>query len=719
MADRIAGTALTIFALATAGCFNPDPVSIDTDADPTESSTGAATTMSSDPSTGSDPSTDPSTDPTTGPTTMGETENPTTIGDTTVTPPECEEDGDCAEMAAECEAAACSAEGLCEVSNAAEGIGCGDASDTQCNGADSCDGRGSCVENVVADGIDCSDCESGQCTCNAGSCGDCVTYADTNLFSTDRSLNGWELTGDWGLYREAPASRSQVDGLLDPAIPFSNQVLGTDGNRNGPAYPGGHMEFSYARTPPTELPTSLEFQSWHLDEGAGTFDNKIIRISTDDGETWTDLISCVLNPALPFCQPVNQRDADDWDAISLDLPAPLIGQVGIIEFSYDTFDACCDFEKGWYIDVTNFATECACAADEVCEAYGTQCGAGVCGGNGGCNVDPVDAGTACGAADDNVCTAVDACDGFGGCHASDNYPPYGSVPGGDVLECDFCAAGDDCVGCAAGACQDCASLPDLETFDSINFPPFQVTSDWDFEAVAGGNWRVFFNIPNNENNDGVLNPSNAPFFGIDGSTFGVPNGAGEVNTATAVTSPDVFGDVLEFRSWHQDEGGAGADRKMIEITVDAGITWIPLVDCSISGELSAFPFCLPLVTGRDAEDWDDISIDTSDYADMEGQIRFFYDTVNSCCGDERGWYIDDLNFSQTCDAPNESTIGVQCNAWLDAALCNDDQACAWDGAAAACIACGSFFDEASCDAEPLCAWRVGEGGSTICAQAPA
>lgn len=716
MLDRIAGTALTVFALAMAGCFNPDPVSVDTDVEPdsTGSSSGPTTTASSDPTTG----TGPTTDPTTGPTTVGETENPTSIGDTTVSPPECENDEDCAPMAAECETASCGAEGICEVSNAAEGTGCGDLADSQCDGADSCDGRGGCVENVVADGIDCSDCESGQCTCNAGVCGDCVTYADTNLFSTERSLNGWELTGDWGLYTEAPASRSQLDGTLAPAIPFSNQVLGTDGNRNGPAYPGGHMEFSYARTPPTELPASLEFQSWHLDEGAGSFDNKIIRISTDGGKTWTDLISCVLNPALPFCQPVAQREADDWDAISLDLPAPLIGQVGIIEFSYDTFDGCCEFEKGWYIDVTNFATECECAADAVCEAYGTECGGGVCGGNGGCNVDPVGAGTACGATDANVCTAADTCDGFGGCQASDNYPAFGGLPGAEVIECDFCAAGDDCMGCAAGSCQDCTSLPALETFDTNNFSPFQATVGWEFEATAGGNWGVFFSIPSNENNDGPLSPTNAPFLGIDGSTFGAPDGSGETNTATAVTRLDVFGDVLEFRSWHQDEGGQGVDRKTIEISVDEGMTWIPVVDCTVPGALSDFPFCIA-VTDRDAEDWDDISIDTAAYSGVAGQLRFSYDTGDSCCGDERGWYIDDINFSQTCDAPNASGFGIPCGAWLEEGQCNDDQSCAWDGGAATCIACNSFSGELECNASLLCAWRVGEGGGTSCAQAPA
>ena len=705
MAYRSFDFALLTSLLLVPACFNPEGGDQDTDSEgdtgQTSEPTGAMTSMTM---TGSDQ---------TGDTTAGDDDDD---DDDDTSGPECQGDGDCADMAGECEVATCNADGMCEVGNAAEGTACGDATDVECNAADTCDGNGTCVDNVTADGLDCSDCDSGQCICGSGTCDDCVMYADTNLFSTARSLNGWELTGDWGLYTEAPASQSQLDGMLYPAIPFGNQVLGTDGNRHGPAYPGGQMEFSYARTPPTELPTSLEFQSWHLDEGAGQYDNKIIRISTDGGKTWTDIISCVLDPMLPFCQFIDNRAADDWDSISLDLPAPLIGQIGIIEFAYDTFDSCCNFEKGWYIDVTNFATECACTADAVCGPYGSDCGEGVCGANGGCNIDPVGAGMACGGDDMNACTAPDTCDGFGYCQRNDTYPPFGGGPETQIVPCSFCDAGDDCVGCAGGACQDCANVPEVETFDFMNFPPnLEATFNWNFQAMSGGNWGVFFQISNNEENEGALSPSNAPFLGIDGSYVGPADGVGEVNNAIAVTRPDVFGDTLEFRSWHQDQGGASLDRKTIEISIDEGMNWITVVDCAGAGALSAFPFCNN-VDNRDPEDWDDISIDIADYADMEGQVRFSYNTVTACCGFERGWYIDDLNFNQVCDAPNQSVFNAPCASWAEEEPCNANQNCAWDGAA--CIQCTNL-DEVACGAEPLCEWRVGEGGGTLCAQAPA
>ena len=34
---------------------------------------------------------------------------------------------------------------------------------------------------------------------------------------------------------------------------------------------------------------------------------------------------------------------------------------------------------------------------------------------------------------------------------------------------------------------------------------------------------------------------------------------------------------------------------------------------------------------------------------MPGQLRFVYETLDSCCGFERGWYIDDLSFAAFCD----------------------------------------------------------------------
>jgi hypothetical protein len=101
----------------------------------------------------------------------------------------------------------------------------------------------------------------------------------------------------------------------------------------------------------------LTFLSWNEDEG--TVDKKRISISVDGGATWTVLADCNLGPLqnLPFCLTVPNRAATAWDTIQIDTAA-FAGQVGILEFQYDTQDACCDFERGWFIDDTNFALPC-------------------------------------------------------------------------------------------------------------------------------------------------------------------------------------------------------------------------------------------------------------------------------------------------------------------------------------------------------------------------
>lgn len=684
VAYRRSTAPLSIFlTVALGGCFNPDQGGLDTDTD-TDGTDGTSGSMS-----GMTSMTMTSPDATGNPTTMddgttADDADTSATGTTDDGMPACNDDGDCADMAGECEVAICTSLGACQVGDAAEGAACGDTAETQCNAADTCDANGECQENIAFDGMDCSDCDGAQCTCGAGTCAGCVAYADTNLFTTERSLIGWELSGDWRLYTEAP--RSQPGSFSPAAIPFGNQVLGTDGNRRAP-YPNGHAERSYARTPPTELPSSITFQSWHLDEGNGLYDNKIIRISTDGGMSWTDIISCPLNPALAFCARIETREADDWDSISLDLPAPLIGQVGIIEFAYDTRDGCCDFEKGWFIDVTNFATECACAADNTCAQYGDACGEGVCGGNGGCNLDATPQDTACGDTTDDTCTNPDTCDGDGYCR-----PRNGNT---NLVACTECDNGQDCNGCEAGVCADCADSPEIHTFDFLPFgSPIQ---GWTTNNITGGGWSVFGNIPSNEDNTGVLSPMDAPFLGIDGNIQGAPDGVGETATAQITSRQDVIPEAITFQSWHQDQGGASLDLKRIDLSVDDGMTWIPLADCAAADPLDDFPFCSN-VNFRDPEDWDDITLDTSMWEDMEGMLRFTYDTVTACCGFERGWYIDELNFAQACLEPNLSNFNVPCE-FLPQDVCESDYFCAWDGAD--CIACNMLSGE-DCDASPIC-----------------
>ncbi len=567
--------------------------------------------------------TDPTADPTTESTTDPTTDDPTT---STGPMPRCGEDDECAGMArGECEVGVCDA-GTCVVQPVDAGEPCGDATADGCTAADTCDGKGQCASNDAADGFDCTGCELGVCSCNAGACADCDDFAPFNLFTTPRSIAGWTLTGGWGLYREAP--QNFVSG---PTV-FDSQVFGTDGNRVAP-YPGGETETSTARTRPTILPATLDFLSWHADEGM--VDTKQVRVSIDGGATFVNVADCAIDVTPPFCQFVGgDRAADAWDVISLPVPADMVGQVGVVEFFYNTQDACCSFERGWFIDAANFATECDCGGDTTCAGFGGTCGASVCGVTGECEFDPVAAGTACGDATANQCGTADACDGLGYC-ATNNAT-------NGITQCEDCAAGvGNCNACQDGACLDC-SLLNPNDFNGGVF-----IEGWLIEDLAGtgADWQLFSSAPQSQLMGSTPTPlSFAPSFGTDGNRQ-APYPGGETEHSRVTTPPDTVPAQITFSSWNVDEG-TGVDNKLIEISVDDGVTWTVLVDCNGVG--TPQPFCTFRNDARAGNDWDAVAIDTAAFEGQVGQLRFTYNTEDTCCTFERGWFIDNLNFGEVC-----------------------------------------------------------------------
>lgn len=558
----------------------------------------------------------------------------TTVEPTTGPPPECTSDDECADMArGECEQGICDEDGTCTVEPREEGTPCGDASEGECSGADVCDGAGACSANDLPNGAPCETCPLGVCSCLDGACGDCNAFAASNNFITGRGVAGWELTGGWNLYREAPQNFAR-----GPVV-FEGQVFGTDGNRSAP-YPSNEDEQSYARTAPTILPAALEFLSWNVDEGTGV-DNKTIRVSTDGGASFTTVLDCNnVGGMVPFCQfRTDDRAPDDWDFVSIPLPPPLVGQVGIVEFTYDTLDNCCGFEQGWYIDATNFATECACQDDSGCLPLGGDCGAGLCGGTGECELDPVAAGTACGDATDTECNGADACDGVGYC--AGNEAPTG------LSMCDDCPAGvGSCNSCQAAMCVDCLMQP-VENDFGFGSGSFE---GWTIDDLGGmgADWQIFSSAPQTAQPMSTPIPlSFAPSFGTDGNRVApYADGLQEAEFSSVTTAPDLVPAMITFASWHLDEGSNPYDTKRIELSVDDGVTWNVLVECE--GNPMIQPFCIPEMGDRDGADWDLISLDTAAFMGQTGILRFTYNTGDDCCDFERGWFIDNLNFAQYC-----------------------------------------------------------------------
>jgi hypothetical protein len=529
----------------------------------------------------------------------------------------------------ECQEGVCNRDGMCEVQLLPEGTACGDDGQSECSGADTCDAAGQCATNDALDGTTCTGCPLGVCACAAGACGDCAAFAPQNNFITTRSIAGWTLTGGWGLYRQAPQNQSQ-----GPTT-FGSQVFGTDGNRAAP-YPGGEVEASSARSGPFTLPATLEFLSWNVDEGSGSYDTKTIRVSTDGGATFTTVFDCNAGGGQPFCQARQApRAPDDWDAISIPLPPALVGATGIVELTYNTGDGCCGFEQGWFIDVTNFATECACADDGGCEGLGSSCGAAVCGGSGECELAAVAAGMACGDATNSTCDDPDACDGIGYCATNE------AVNG--ITTCEDCPAGaGSCNACQEGECVDCQTL--IVTDFNAGAP-----GGWTIESLSGttADWQIFNSAPQNASSMPVP-LSLAPSFGTDGNRQAPYPGA-ESEHSRLTTAPGEVPAVLTFSSWNVDEG-SGYDTKTIELSVNGGATWNVLVDCT--GGINVQPFCDYRDDTRLGDDWDLIQLDTAAYAGQQGQLRFTYNTGDSCCNFERGWFIDNLNLGSYCaDSP--------------------------------------------------------------------
>lgn len=553
----------------------------------------------------------------------------------------------------------------------------------------------------------------GNCAlCMGGACGDCTSRAQVKTFRTPVSTAGWTLTGDWRIYSETPppqtffgasecndgvdndgdglvdfpqdpgcaeaddpyefqpaacndGSDNDGDGLIDLADPdctaagddteegptrFDHPVLGTDGNRAHPYFKGSEAEVSSATTPPTQLADTLEFLSWHVDEGYN-YDLKAVQVSLD-GVNFTSVVACTVGQTDPvFCPPFfSTRAADAWDFISLPLPAEFQNQIGYVRFLYDTTDGCCNFERGWYIDALNFAQDCACADDGPCGYLDGTCATGTCDTLlGECTLAPQATGSSCSESGADPSCSAAACDQHGFCNAG--FLPFE----GDA--CSTCAKGDPlCLGCGGG---ECVSCPDIQTFMQLDSTSWTFTGDWNpyntcltpnsIEQNAGPCFPY-------DPNYGLFTPGFAPMLGNNGSrtnAFPWVAGASEIESGSFRTSVTVVPAQLTFRSWHQDRGGndtfALFDKKTIRVSTNGGMSFQTVLNCE--GNMTV-PFCQPWTpenVNRTLNDWDDITIDMP--ANLVGEqaiFEFTYDTVNAGEGWERGWYIDDLNIA-TCD----------------------------------------------------------------------
>jgi hypothetical protein len=170
-------------------------------------------------------------------------------------------------------------------------------------------------------------------------------------------------------------------------------------------------------------------------------------------------------------------------------------------------------------------------------------------------------------------------------------------------------------------------------FDPLDFTDPDVLAQW----VLTGDWRVYLEAPPSVDHPAVAFP--APALGTDGNrTQPYPGSESEQSSATSPLL--TLGSSLTLLSWHVDEGGIGFyDNKTIRFEPAAGGPAIVLVNCGVH---TLHGFCAYLNVARAGSDWDAISIDTSALAGSSGRLVFGYDTGDSCCGFEQGWFVRDI-----------------------------------------------------------------------------
>ena len=292
-----------------------------------------------------------------------------------------------------------------------------------------------------------------------------------------------------------------------------------------------------------------------------------------------------------------------------------------------------------------FDEECApgmlCVEDS-CVPDGNTCGDGVVGTDEECDHGDANADDAWCKSD---CTMQFCGDGVVG-------PEEACDDGND----DEDACTSDCIlpGCGNGAIEPGEECDDGNTEDGdgctstcaclLTFEHEISVDGWQTD----GGWGLYTEAPESHEEPAVPFETAGTVFGTDGNRV-APYPSGEWEASLATTTPFTIPETLHFRSWHVDEGGmllfdgTAVDQKRIRISVDDGLNWETLVDCADETLASDMPFCQVEDGPRDESDWDYIELDLSAFAGAQGRLRFEYDTSDSCCEYEQGWFIDDIN----------------------------------------------------------------------------
>lgn len=334
----------------------------------------------------------------------------------------------------------------------------------------------------------------------------------------------------------------------------------------------------------------------------------------------------------------------------------------------------------------------ACDGPADCDA--TECEEAAC-EDGRCVVTPRVAGTACGP-EAATCQAAGVCDGDGACFVAD-------LEGATCAGCDGDPAA--CV-CRGGACGTCEDFAPVNLFADADLPGWELT----------GGWGLYTRFPRDRQSPNEV-PIGKRVLGTDGNrSHPYPGGddpaiGGSIEQSTATSPLTILPEVLTFRSWHEDEGGAGNGRDNKRILLVLGADVVPIVDCA-GGLGSELPFCqLPsgggLAAQRSADAWDDVAIDVpAELVGAEARIQLQYDSVDAAGGRERGWFIDALGAAGRCGCSGDGDCAYLTGPCSEG-VCEEGACTFRPRAASEGAACGSGATSACstsdrCDAFGLC-----------------
>ena len=371
------------------------------------------------------------------------------------------------------------------------------------------------------------------------------------------------------------------------------------------------------------------------------------------------------------------KDCDDDDSCTTDLCSAADGACQHAAKALGS--ACSDGETCTTSDKCDAGGQCVGTA----QADGVNCNDGF-----SCTAkDRCQTGVCVGTPDDtpcddkNTCT-IDLCSVKGAAGTGCLHDP--------VKDGTLCQDGDKCTvsdACKAGACLGVMKCPTMFTdaFECGN------KTGWTFSTSIGG---VGWAIDATPNPPGYFSASCSLNYN-NGASY--PGQTAGTATSKAFKMPAAGGVAISLQTWDSVEGGAGYDKRMVQVSSDG-----------FGSDVTTFQISNAMPKSQ----WSQFTAKLDKYAGKEVQLRLAFDSVDGVANSGPGWFVDDLRVVIQ-ELPKDLTCTVDHDCPFDGDPCTS-QSCK----AGKCVA---GFSTAPCEDGDLCTdgdtckdGKCGSGGETNC-----